>query len=46
MPNYISNKAKLGKDIIFAKNIIIEEDIASFRGSFLKSTAMQVGCLF
>ena len=27
MSNYISNKAKLGKDINFAKNIIIEEDV-------------------
>ena len=27
MSNFISNKAKLGKDIIFAKNIVIEEDV-------------------
>jgi acetyltransferase-like isoleucine patch superfamily enzyme len=27
MSNFISNKAKLGKDIIFAKNIIIEDDV-------------------
>ena len=27
MSNYISDKAKLGKDITFAKNIIIEDDV-------------------
>jgi len=27
MTSYISNKAKLGKDITFSKNIIIEEDV-------------------
>jgi len=27
MSNYISDKAKLGKNIIFAKNVIIEEDV-------------------
>ena len=27
MSNFISDKAKLGKDIAFAKNIVIEEDV-------------------
>lgn len=27
MSNYISDKAKLGKDIIFDKNIIIEDNV-------------------
>ena len=27
MSNIISNKAKLGKDIIFAKNVIIEDKV-------------------
>lgn len=27
MSNYISDKAKLGKDIALAKNIIIEDDV-------------------